>query len=123
MKTEIMFADVRPYIMIWTGFVIMFLLTMIVYFRHFQKQDPEIFQPDTTADNKQRIAQKNELRRQYHNQSMLSISVVFVWIIGIVVICFDFDYSAISNQGWFLLGFAVIVILWVLSMTQQKKQK
>ena len=123
MKTEIMFADVRPYIMIWTGFVIMFLLTMIVYFRHFQKQHPEIFQPDTTADNKQRIAQKNELRRQYHNQSMLSISVVFVWIIGIVVICFDFDYSAISNQGWFLLGFAVIVILWVLSMTQQKKQK
>lgn len=123
MKTEIMFADVRPYIMIWTGFVIMFLLTMIVYFRHFQKQHPEVFQPDTTADDKQRIAQKNELRRQYHNQSMLSISVVFVWMIGVVVICFGFDGSAITNQGWFLLGFAVIVILWVLSMMQQKIKK
>ena len=121
MKTEIMFADVRPYIMIWTGFVIMFLLTMIVYFRHFQKQHPEVFQPDTTADDKQWLHHKNELRRQYYNKSMLSVSVVFVWIIGIVIICFD--YSAISNQGWFLLGFAVIVILWVLSMTQQKKQK
>lgn len=75
MKTEIMFADVRPYIMIWTGFVIMFLLTMIVYFRHFQKQHPEIFQPDTTADDKQWLHHKNELRRQYYNKSILSVSV------------------------------------------------
>ena len=101
----------------------MFLLTMIVYFRRFQKQHPEIFQPDTTADDKQWLHHKNELRRQYYNKSMLSISVVLVWMIGMVVICFGFDASAITNQGWFLLGFAVIVILWVLSMTQHKKQK
>lgn len=123
MKTEIMFADVRPYIMIWTYLIVAFLLAMLCYFWRFKKQHPEVFQPDTTADDKQKIAQKNELRRQYYNKSILSVSVVFVWIIGIVIICFDFDYSAISNQGWFLLGFAVIVILWVLSMTQQKKQK
>ena len=123
METEIMFADVRPYIMIWTYLIVAFLLAMLCYFWRFKKQHPEVFQPDTTADDKQWLHHKNELRRQYYNKSMLSVSVVFVWIIGIVVICFDFDYSAISNQGWFLLGFAVIVILWVLSMTQQKKQK
>ena len=123
MKTGIMFADVRPYIMIWTYVIIVFLLAMLCYFWRFKKQNPEVFQPDTTADEKQWLQHKNELRRQYYNKSMLSISVVFVWMIGIVIICFDFDYSAISNQGWFLLGFAIIAILWVLSMTQQKKQK
>ena len=123
MKTGIMFADVRPYIMIWTYVIVVFLLAMLCYFWRFKKQNPEVFQPDTTADEKQWLQHKNELRRQYYNKSMLSISVVFVWMIGIVIICFDFDYSAISNQGWFLLGFAIIAILWVLSMTQQKKQK
>lgn len=120
---ELLVKDVLSYIQIWTGMVIIFLLGIITHLWRFKRRHPEISEPDTTADDKQWLHHKNELRRQYYNKSMLSVSVVFVWIIGIVIICFDFDYSAISNQGWFLLGFAVIVILWVLSMTQQKKQK
>ncbi len=123
MKTEIMFADVRPYIMIWTYLIVAFLLVMLCYFWRFKKQHPEVFQPDTTADDKQWLHHKNELRRQYYNQSMLSISVVFVWMIGMVVICFGFDGSAITNQGWLLLCFAFVAILWVLSMMQQKIKK
>ena len=115
-----MVQDVIPYIQVWTGVIIAILIMMLYHFRRFEKQHPEIFQPDITADDKQWLYQKAELRRRYHNKTMMAFAVVFIWMAGMVLICLGF---APTNQGWFMLIFAMFLILWVLSLMQRHPKK
>ena len=122
MTQEILFKDILPYLQLWTGIVILILLISAYRIWRFGKQHPEIFQPDTTAESKDLRIRKAELRKLYNNKSMMSISVIFVWIIGVVLICYVFDFSAMDARGWFLLLFAVFAVLWVISSLQQKSK-
>ena len=117
---EILLKDVLPYIQMWTGVIIAVLIMVIYYFWRFERQHPEIFQPDTTADDKQWLYQKAELRRQYHNKTMMSFVIVFVWMLGMVLICLGFSPT---QSGWFMLFFIGLIILWVVSLMQHKSKK
>ena len=120
MEQEILFKDVLPYIEIWT-FAIVFLISALTYsIWRIGKKHPEIFKPDTTAENKQTLLQREDLRRQYNNKCMLSVSFVFVWMIGIAAICLCFDKSELTTQGWFILLFAAVAILWIWSITNKQ---
>ena len=120
MKQEVLLSNVLPYIEIWT-FAIIAVLSVLTYrIWRFGKQHPEIFQRDTAIRDKQKLLQKAELQRQYHNKSMLSISIIFVWIMGMVVICFGFEGTLLPTQGWFLLAFALCCLLWVLFLIKRK---
>ena len=120
MEQEVLLKDVLPYIWVWTLAIVCILSVLAYRLWRFGKKYPEIFKPDTTAEDKQLLIQKAELRRQYNNQSMISIAVIFVWTIGMVVICFGFAGSAPTIQGWGILVFAICIILWILSMIQRK---
>lgn len=120
MEQEVLLTDVLPYIWGWTLGIALIILMQAYRLWRFGKKYPEIFKQETTIKDKQLCSQKNELQRQYHNQSMISISVIFVWIIGMVLICFSFDGNALTNQGWFILILAICIILWILSMIKRK---
>ena len=122
MEKEVLLKDILPYIEVWTWTIILIMSVLVYQIWRFQKQHPEIFQSDTTAEDKRWLKEKAEMRRQYHNQAILSFSVVFVWMIGMVVICF-FAGSVSTTQGWFIVVFAVCAILWVLSLVQHKPKK
>ncbi|MBR1648016.1 MAG: hypothetical protein IJ689_00265 [Alphaproteobacteria bacterium] len=111
MEQEVLLEDVLPYIQLWTLAVAAVLLVMSYRLWHFSKQHPEIFKADKTNDDKRASLEKADLRRRYNNESMLSLSVIFIWVIGMVLICFNF--SSPTPQGWFLLVFAVCAVLWV----------
>ena len=114
---EVLLKDVMLYIQIWTGAIIFFLFGMLYYFWRFKKQHPEVFQPDTTVEDKRWRQQKAELQRQYNNKVMLSLAVVFIWIIGMMLICNNF---ASTGRGWFLLVYALCAALWVMSLMRKK---
>ena len=120
MKQEVLLSNILPYIQVWTLTIISILLVLTYRIWRFGKQHHEIFQQNTAIRDKQKLLQKAELQRQYHNKSMLAISIIFVWIIGMVVICFGFEKSSLPTQGWFLLVFAVCCILWVVSLIKRK---
>ncbi|MBR1605542.1 MAG: hypothetical protein IJ660_05505 [Alphaproteobacteria bacterium] len=120
MKQEVLLSNVLPYIQVWTLTIISILLVLTYRIWRFGKQHPEIFQQNTAIRDKQKLLQKAELQRQYHNKSMLAISVIFVWIIGMAVICFGFERALLLIQGWFLLVFAACCILWVVSLIKRK---
>lgn len=120
MEQDILLKDVLPYIWAWTLTIAFVLLVLAYRLWCFGKQHPEIFQPDATSADKQMCRQKAELRRQYHNQSMISISFIFIWVIGMIAICFGFNGFQLTFQGWFVVGFAVLIIIWMLSMIQCK---
>lgn len=103
MEHEVLVRDVLPYIEIWTGFIIAILLLVTYHIWSLGKQHPEIFQPDTTAEDKQMRRQKAELRRQYNNQTIKALSLSFVWMIGMIIICFGFNSQSLTNQAWFIL--------------------
>ena len=117
---NILVKDVLPYMKIWTSIIIVFLFSVLFYLKKFKKHHPEIFQSDTTADNKRWLKQKAELRRQYHNMARLGLIASFVWIIGMMLICLHF---APLGRGWFLLVIALCAILWVLSLMQRKSKE
>lgn len=117
---DVLLKDVLPYIQMWTGVIIAILIMVIYYFWRFERRHPEIFQPDTTADDKQWLHRKAELRRRYHNKAMMAFVVVFIWMVGLTLIFLGF---APTNQGWFMLIFAVFLILWVLSLMQRESKK
>ncbi|MBO6281957.1 MAG: hypothetical protein J6N49_05460 [Alphaproteobacteria bacterium] len=123
METEVLAKDVLPYIQVWTLAIIFVLLILTYHLWHFGKKYPEIFQEDTSAEDQKIRLRKAELRRRYNNKSMLSISVIFIWMIGMVGICFGFESSALTAQGWGILALAVYAVLWVLSMLQRKPKK
>ena len=122
MKQEVLLSNVLPYIQVWTLTIIWILLVLTYRIWRFGKQHPEIFQQDTAIRDKQKLLQKAELQRQYHNKSMLAISIIFVWIIGMVMICFGFERSS-QPQGWYLQALSVCTILWILSLLQRKLKK
>ena len=119
---EVLFKDVLSYITGWTTFIILVMLWFTYRIWQFGKKHPEIFQPDTTAEDKQKLLQKAELRRQYHNKSILAVLTAFVWVIGIVVICLNFDRSAATGQSWFLLVFATLAVIWIILQIKGKKK-
>ena len=123
MEQEVLLKDVLPYIWVWTVMIAFILLALAYHLWRLGKKYPEIFNSDTTAENSLSKIQKAELQRQYNNKSMLSITIIFVWMIGIVAICCGFDSSAMTKQGWFLLIFAICAILWILSLLQRKPRK
>ena len=123
MEQEVLLKDVLTYICVWTLAIACILLVLAYCLWQFGKKHPEIFQQDTAIRDKQKLLQKAELQRQYHNKSMLSISIIFVWIIGMILICFGFERSSLPTQGWFLLVFSVCCILWVLSLIKRKHGK
>lgn len=123
MEHTVLVKDVLPYIWVWTVMIAFILLALVYHLWRFGKKYPEIFNSDTTAEDNQSKIQKTELRRQYGNKSMLSISIIFVWVIGIVAICCGFDSSVMTRQGWFLLAFAACAILWILSSMRRKPRK
>lgn len=124
MEHEVLLKDVLPYIWVWTLAIVAVLSVLAYRLWRFGKKYPEIFKPDTTAEDRQSRLQKAELRRQYNNQSIASLAFIFVWPVGMVVICFGSAGStlgsALTIQGWFMIVFAICIILWVLSMVQRK---
>lgn len=123
MEPDVLLRDVLPYIWAWTLTIAFVLLILAYWLWRFGKQHPEIFQPYTTSADNQMRRQKAELQRQYNNKSMLSISVIFIWMIGMVVICFGFDGLQQTFQGWFIVVFAVLIIIWIVSMIQRKPKE
>ena len=127
MEHEVLLKDALPYIevwtVVWTVAIIAILLILACHIWRFGKKHPEIFQKDADTDEKNAASQKAELRRQYHNKTMISMSVAFIWAIGMLVICYAFDGSTLKNQAWFLLIIIVASVLWVLSMIKRKPQK
>lgn len=123
MGQEVLLKDVLPYMWYWTFVIALILLIQAYRLWRFGKKHPEIFQPDTTAEDKRLLFQKAEWRRCYQNQSMLSLSIAFVWIIGIVIISIGFDNASPHNQGWFLVGLSFFMILWVLSLIKRKPKE
>ena len=120
MRQDILVQDVIPYIQVWTGVIIAILIMMLYHFWRFEKQHPEIFQPDTTAERKQWRYQKAELRRQYHNRTMMSFVIVFVWMLGMMLICLGFSPT---RSGWFMLVFVGLIILWIVSLMHRHPKK
>lgn len=123
MEQEVLLKDVLPYIWVWTVAIACILSVFAYRIWRFGKKYPEIFKPDTTSEDKQLRIQKAELRRQYNNKSMVSISIIFVWMIGIVVICLRIESKAPTSQGWFILSLAVLGILLILTSFIRKPKK
>ena len=123
MKQDVLLRDVFPYIEIWTLLIAAILAALAYHIGCFGKKYPEIFRPDTTAEDKRLLLQKEELRRQYNNKSMMSFSVIFVWMIGMFLICFGFNGFASTMQGAFIFVFSVCILLWIVSLIQRKPKK
>lgn len=123
MEQEVLFKDVQLYIVGWTIFILFVLLVLTYRIQRFGKKHPEIFQPDNTREDKQKLLQKAEWRRQYHNQTMVAISTMFVWMIGIIVICLHFDSSTATGRSYFLLVFTALAGVWILSQIKRKQKK
>ena len=119
---QILFLDVLPYIGVWT-FANAFVLALLTYyFWRFGKKHPEIFQPDRKGEDQRQLLQKESLRQEYHNKSLIALSIIFVWMIGLVTIFFVFDPSTISIQEWFVLVVAICAVLLILSNMQGKSK-
>ena len=116
MEQEVLFKDVVPYLQLWSGSIVFVLLVMLYYLSRFRAQHPEIFQPDRLGGTKRYLSQKNELRRWYYNTSVLSIALMFVWAIGVMVICYGFSRERLFL---FMIIFLVIIILWVASFVKR----
>ena len=123
MEHAVLVKDVLPYIEVWTIAIIAILSALACHIWRFGKKHPEIFLPDADTDKKDVAAQKEELCRQYHNKTMISMLIAFIWAIGMLVICYAFDGSTSKNQGWFMLIILAVIVLWVLSMIKRKPQK
>ena len=70
---------------IWTIMVLVALLMTNYQMWRLGKKHPEIFQPDTTADDKRWLVQKAELRRQYYNRFILSFMIMMIWSIALII--------------------------------------
>lgn len=114
---ELTVQDVLPYMQIWTGVILGFLLFMLAYFWRFEKKHPEIFEPDKAADRKWQYG-KNELRRQYHNKVMLTFLAVFVWMAGIILIAGGFVLTRLS-----LAALIVVFLAMVLPIMNMKRKR
>lgn len=120
MEHMVLFTDICPYIVVWTFVIILILLVFVCKIWRFGKKHPEIFRPDTTAEDKQMRIMKAELRRRYTNKLMQSLLLIFIWMIGVIAICFAPNSSTLSGQAWFILAYAMCGILWVLLFIQRK---
>ena len=117
---ELLVKDVLPYIQIWTGMVIVFLLWLSGNLWRFKRHHPEISEPDTTADDKRLLLQKAELRRQYNNKVMFSFVVVFLWAAGMILICTGARPTAYT---WSVLVVIVLAMFLPLSGINRRPKK
>jgi hypothetical protein len=92
--------EARPYIVGWSALFVIYLLSMLCYFR---KKHAEVFSSDSTPEAKQK----------YKQQFLLTLAMVFVWIAGIEVIISFF--AAPTSTSWFIFGFALFGMLVPLS--------
>jgi len=120
MEQDVLLKDVLPYIEVWTGIAIVVLLISAYKLWNFSRKHPEIFQADKTSDTPAQRSEKAELRRQYNNKLVLYLSFIFVWVIGMVAICFGFNSFQLTFQEWSLLTLSVLIIIWILSMLKRK---
>ena len=123
MKQDLLLREVLPFIGIWTLLIVVILVILIYHIWCFGKKYPEIFIPDTTTGSKCLLRQKAALRRRYNSKIMLYFSVIFIWMIGIVAICFGWNNSGHSLIGWFVLCISVCTILCLLSFIQRGRKK
>ena len=122
MEQNVMVEDVMPYIVAWSFLITLILGVITLRSWKFGQHHPEIFKPDTTAEDLLERQQKAELRRQYNNQSMLFFSLVFIWVIGTVAISLRFLNSATTTMGWKVIAISGLAIVWILSMVQRKSK-
>jgi hypothetical protein len=122
MEQNVMVENVMPYIVAWSFLITLILGVITLRSWKFGRQHPEIFKPDTTAEDLRERQQKAELRRQYNNQSMLFFSLVFIWVIGTVAISLRFLNSATTTMGWKVIAISGLAIVWILSMVQRKSK-
>lgn len=112
---NVMFCDVIPYICIWTGIFIIYLVVAAIRLARFAKRYPGIKENDP-----QKITPEiQEAKRQYSNRSVIAFSMIFLWSIGIVVICCIPPTSA--TKTWPLLVVLLAMMMFVLSSFQRKK--
>lgn len=116
---ELLVKDVLPYIQIWTGMVIIFLLGIITHLWRFKRRHPEVFEPDTTADDKLWLSQKAELRRQYNNKVMFGFVVVFLWAAGMILIC----SARPTAYTWSVLAVIILALFLPLSGINRRPRK
>ncbi len=117
---EILFKDVVPYMQIWSSIILVVLIVLTYQIWRFSKKYPQIFMRDTTADSKQHLQEKAELRRIYHNKTMSFFVFVFVWMLGMFAICYGF---APDNRSLYVSAIAFMFLLLVVSMMQRKPKK
>ena len=120
MEQIVLVKDVIPYIQTWTFIIIVILIGFTYHIWRFGRRHPKTLKADTNAEDARK---KSELRRHYRNISMLALSTIFLWIIGMAIIFLKFDSSASTGQSWFLLIFAVFAIAWLLSFIQRRPKK
>lgn len=92
--------EARPYIVGWSALFVIYLLSMLYYFR---KKHAEVFSSDSTPEAKQK----------YKKQLLLSFAMIFVWIAGVEMIISLF--AAPTSTSWFIFGFALFGMLVPLS--------
>lgn len=116
---ELLVKDVLPYIQIWTGMVIVFLLWLSGNLWRFKRRHPEISEPDTTADDKLWLSQKAELRRRYNNKVMFGFVVVFLWAAGMILIC----SARPTAYTWSVLAVIILALFLPLSGINRRPRK
>ena len=110
--------DVIPYVVAWSGIIVILLLLVLVRIRQFEQQHPEMNLQKTKADRKQEL-RKSELRRRYKNMVVYGFSLVFMWIIGLMLILTMFK---LTQRDWFILIFALCGLLWTLSGFKKSRE-
>lgn len=113
----IFLKDVLPAIQLWTLAVIACLSLLWCYMWKFKKKNPEIFEPDTTAENKQMRQRKNDLRGKYYKMIVFSFAIMFLWIAGVVVILSPYMQA---RQSGMVLGVVLFIAFCVLADVWRK---
>ena len=97
---ELLVKDVLPYIQIWTGMVIVFLLWLSGNLWRFKRRHPEISEPDTT-------------------EVMFGFIVVFLWAAGMILIC----SARPTAYTWSVLAVIILALFLPLSGINRRPRK
>lgn len=120
METEFLSESLLPYIRIWTIVIIIYLVAFGYYLWRFKKQNPEIFEPDTTADNPQWLCRKKELQQRFFNKVMVPFVMTFVWMAGIIIIV---SAPLRTRQTGMILSVVSVLILFALINIMRKPKE
>ena len=107
-----------PYLLIWGGILLVFLSIMVFHIRHLILK----YSKDSTTLNKSypnKEKSSDELHRILNNKGIFTFSIIFVWMMGIVLICDGFTFNEETAP---LLGLFATITLLSLTGIEFKKE-